>query len=272
MKPTLTDELGSRFSEDGFVVLDLLDRTQAQRLRTLVEGPSADPALREKGIRRKEGGQSGNVLIAEWNYAGPDVFSRLACSDRLISIMEHLLGGSVYVWEFKLTGKDPVTGGVWRWHQDFGYWHYNGLLMPQLASAWFAIDPATKDNGCLELLKGSHHIGRLDTVHVGDANTQRETHPQKLEQARERFELVTAELNAGQVLILHCNVLHRSGPNRSPRPRWSFIPCYNRVDNPPCTDDCRHALPNEITLVSHDEVFAGVLPGFAADTEFIRTE
>ena len=64
--------------------------------------------------------------------------------------------------------KEPFTGGAWEWHQDYGYWYNNGCLAPDLASCLIAVDRATKENGCLQVLKGSHHLGRIDHGKVGD--------------------------------------------------------------------------------------------------------
>ena len=64
--------------------------------------------------------------------------------------------------------KDAKVGGAWAWHQDYGYWYQNGVLFPLLCSASIAVDPATRENGCLQVLKGSHHLGRIDHVLTGD--------------------------------------------------------------------------------------------------------
>ena len=82
--------------------------------------------------------------------------------------MERLLGGEVYHYHHKLILKEPLTGGAWEWHQDYGYWYNNGCLFPLLASCLIAIDRATGENGCLEVLQGSHLIGRIDHGKVGD--------------------------------------------------------------------------------------------------------
>ncbi len=59
-------------------------------------------------------------------------------------------------------------GGAWEWHQDYGYWYNNGCLLPDMASCLMGIDRATKANGCLQVLKGSHHMGRIEHLKTGD--------------------------------------------------------------------------------------------------------
>jgi ectoine hydroxylase len=51
--------------------------------------------------------------------------------------------------------KEPYTGGAWAWHQDYGYWYQNGVLFPYLASCFIAVDPNTRANGCMQVLKGN---------------------------------------------------------------------------------------------------------------------
>jgi hypothetical protein len=48
-----------------------------------------------------------------------------------------------------------------------------------------------------------------------------------------RLELVHCELEPGDVLAFHSNTLHRSDANRSDKPRWCMICCYNARSNDP---------------------------------------
>ena len=63
-------------------------------------------------------------------------------------------------------------GGRHVWHQDYGYWYENGCLTPDMGSVFIALDPCTKENGCLRVLSGSHKMGRLDHVSIGNRNEQ----------------------------------------------------------------------------------------------------
>ncbi len=124
-------------------------------------------------------------------------------------------------------------GGAWAWHQDYGYWYHNGCLYPLMASVSIAVDPATRENGCMQILKSSHHMGRVDHQLVGG---QTGADLEVVNAACERLELVYCELEPGDALFFHCNVLHRSDQNRSADPRWSLICCYNAARNDPFKD------------------------------------
>ena len=47
------------------------------------------------------------------------------------------------------------------------------------------------------------------------------------------MELVYAEMDPGDALFFHCNLLHRSDHNLSDKPRWSMICSYNAARNDP---------------------------------------
>ena len=88
-------------------------------------------------------------------------------------------------------------------HQDYGYWYQNGCLFPDMGSAFIAVDPNTRANGCLQVLKGSHKMGRIEHGRYGD-------------QTGAKRELVYVELDPGDTLFFHSNLLHRS--DQTPHP------------------------------------------------------
>ena len=47
------------------------------------------------------------------------------------------------------------------------------------------------------------------------------------------MDLVYVEINAGDALFFHSNLLHRSEANLSEKARWSIISVYNRATNIP---------------------------------------
>ncbi|MEW6157716.1 MAG: phytanoyl-CoA dioxygenase family protein, partial [Verrucomicrobiota bacterium] len=130
----------------------------------------------------------------------------------------------------KMSIKEPFTGGAWAWHQDYGYWYQNGCLFPEMASVMIAVDPNTRENGCLQVLKGSHKMGRVEHGRYGD---QTGADPERTDQAMKVLELVYGEMSPGDALFFHCNTLHRSDQNKSPNPRWSLLCCYNTRRNNP---------------------------------------
>jgi hypothetical protein len=177
--------------------------------------------------------QSGKkTRLSLWFTPGNDVFGYLTRSEKMISTVKQLLGGDVPVCHYhsKLMQKEPKVGGAWEWHQDYGYWYKNQFMFPdQLVSVMVALTESTKQNGCLQVIKGSHKMGRLNH---GFAGEQMGADMQMVDNALKTMELVYAELEPGDALILHANLLHRSAANLSDHPRWSIISCYNLQSNP----------------------------------------
>jgi ectoine hydroxylase-related dioxygenase (phytanoyl-CoA dioxygenase family) len=149
--------------------------------------------------------------------------------------------------------KQPRLGGAWEWHQDYGYWYNNGCLYPDMGSCMLAVNQATKQNGCLQVLSGSHKIGRVEHVEIGD---QVGADPERVAIAQQQCELVYCELEPGDGLFFHSNLLHRSDQNLSDAPRWSLICCYNTKHNDPYITDGRHPNYSPLEVWPDDRVHA----------------
>ena len=178
-----------------------------------------------------KGDKSGKqTLLKMWNTAGDDKFGLLARDQRMVLAAEAVLGEDIYLYSHKMTMKQPREGGAWEWHQDFGYWYNNGCLAPDMLSIWIALDKSTKANGCLQVLKGTHKLGRLDHVRQDGQTNVAELH---LEAALARHEHLYVEMEPGDALVFHCNLLHRSDANNSDTYRWGYICSYSTVSNAP---------------------------------------
>ena len=228
MHSRILDDLAvERFNRDGYVIVPgLLDDEEA-RLLLATAKEDRRLAAHAMGLPDDQGGLS---KITLWNEPGDDIYGMVARSVRVVESMSRLLGGEVYHYHSKLMLKEPEVGGAWVWHQDYGYWYQNGCLYPLLASVFIALDPAARENGCLQVLKGSHRIGRIEHQVISG---QLGADPERVEVAKQRHECVAMEMRPGDAAFFHCNLLHCSGQNRSANPRWTLICCYNARANDP---------------------------------------
>ncbi len=152
--------------------------------------------------------------------------------------------------------KEAKVGGAWEWHQDYGYWYSYGCLYPTMASCYVAVDPATRENGCLQVIPGSQKLGRMEHMKVGG---QTGADPERVEAMLKRLSILYVIMEPGDGLFFHGNLLHRSDQNTSDHPRWALISCYNTKGNDPYKPS-RH--PNYSPLsVLEDEVVASQLSG-----------
>jgi ectoine hydroxylase-related dioxygenase (phytanoyl-CoA dioxygenase family) len=223
----LTNEQIEQFKQDGYLIVrDLFD---AEEMTILREKAKSDQVLKEQ-TRGLADGEGGVQKLSLWNKAGDDIYGLVARSHRVVDAMEQLLEGEVYHYHSKMSIKEPFTGGAWAWHQDYGYWYDNGCLFPDMASCFIAVDPNTCENGCMQVLKGSQRMGRIEHGKFGD---QTGANPERTSEAMKVMELVYAEMKPGDALFFHSNTLHRSDQNKSAHPRWSLICCYNAARNNP---------------------------------------
>ena len=219
-----------RYEHDGYLLRAGL--FAADEIELLLRSAKEDQALDRNSYGRDDG-EGGRIRLSLWNQPGEGIYGMFARCRRVVETCEQLLNDEVYHYHSKMVMKDAWVGGAWAWHQDYGYWYHNGVLFPDLVSVFIAVDPSTRENGCLQVIPGSHRMGRVDHVLVGDqAGADRE----RVEQVLRRLPLVYLEMDPGDAVFFHPNLLHRSDRNTSDKPRWSMICCYNARHNDPYKD------------------------------------
>lgn len=242
-----TDEEVAAYHRDGyFLARGLFDAEEMSRLLAYAQ---KDPNLSQSAYGRKDAtGQE--TKLALWNSVGDNLYSMFARCPRIVDRMEQMLGGEVYLYHMKMMLKEPRVGGAWEWHQDYGYWYNNGCLYPLLASCLIAVTPSNRENGCLQVIPGTHHFGRIDHNKTGD---QTGADMERVNAALERLPLEYIECQPGDALFFHSNLLHRSDQNRSEHPRWSLICCYNAKSNNPYKES-RHPRYTPLEKAADDAI------------------
>jgi ectoine hydroxylase-related dioxygenase (phytanoyl-CoA dioxygenase family) len=231
-KYRLTKKQVAQYQQDGLLMLE--DYFPSQDMELLLRIARADQALAANAADRRD--SQGRVSRLSLRYDLPEsAYSAYARHQGIVEPMEQLIGGPVYHYHHKMMLKEPYVGGAWEWHQDYGYWYAN-FLYAEMGSCMIAVDRATRENGCLQVLKGSHKAGRLEHGRTGD---QTGAEMERVKVLVERLEVVHCQMEPGTVLFFHSNLLHRSDPNESPQPRWALICCYSAVSNPPFRPEVR---------------------------------
>jgi hypothetical protein len=229
----LSDDAVRQYHREGFhLARGFFD---AEEIGLLLRSAKEDHELDRRSFGRADG-EGGVVRLSLWNHPGDGIYGMFARGERMVRSCEKILEGEVYHYHSKMILKDAKVGGAWAWHQDYGYWYQNGVLTPDLTSVFIAVDPSTRENGCLQVIQNSHHCGRINHVLTGDqAGADRERVEEILKRP-EQFPLVYVEMHPGDALFFHSNLLHRSDQNRSDNSRWAMICCYNAARNDPYKD------------------------------------
>ena len=202
-----------------------------------------DAALTAQAYGRKDATGAITKLALRNDLDDESIYSAIVRCERVARTMQRLLSDEVYHFHHKMMLKEPRIGGAWEWHQDYGYWYHDACLYPDMASCLIAVDRANRANGCLQVIRGSHKLGRIDHVQTGD---QIGAQMERIKPILERMERVYCELEPGSAIFFHGNLLHRSDANTSDDPRWSLICCYNTRHNDPYIRNGRH--PNYAPL------------------------
>jgi ectoine hydroxylase-related dioxygenase (phytanoyl-CoA dioxygenase family) len=250
---SVTDEQVLNFQRDGYLIVRaLFDATETAGL---LEYARRDQALaREAYVRRDATGAETRLTLRN-ELDDTSAYTAFVRCQRIVGTMQRLLGDEVYHYHHKMMLKEPYVGGAWEWHQDYGYWYNFGCLYPDMASCMIAVDRATRDNGCLQVIRSSHQLGRIDHGKTGE---QVGADPVRVEAALARLELVYCEMDPGDAIFFHANLLHRSDQNRSDQPRWSLICCYNTRHNDPFVRDGRHPNYSPLEIWPDERVKAWV--------------
>jgi hypothetical protein len=227
MNRLTTDEV-SAFNRDGYILVkNFCSRPEVDKL---YHSAINDNNILNNALDLND--QSGKkTKLSLWFTPGNDVFGYLTRSGKVVNRVAQLLDSNAPICHFhsKLMQKEPKVGGAWEWHQDYGYWYKNQFMFPdQLVSVMVALTHANKENGCLQVIKGSHKLGR---VNHGFAGEQVGADMVMVDNALKTMELVYTELEAGDALFFHSNLLHRSEANLSDHARWSIISCYSSQSN-----------------------------------------
>lgn len=226
----LTPEQVAAYQRDGYLIVrNFLSAEEADKLYKIATG---DDTMKKHAFDLND--QTGKkTRLSLWYTPGNDTYGLLTKSKRMVDSVNQLLDGDAPVCHFhsKLMQKEPKVGGAWEWHQDYGYWYKNEFLLPeQMMSVMIAITEANKANGCLQVIKGTHKMGRIEH---GFAGEQVGASQHYVDLALKTMEHIYVELEPGDALFFHSNLLHRSEANLSDKARWSLISCYNRASNVP---------------------------------------
>jgi ectoine hydroxylase len=137
--PITVDQL-AEYRKKGYTLVRRM--FNSQEIDLLGHSAKQDKTLDDHAFGRDDG-RGKIVRLSLWNQPGDTIYGMFARCESIVNSAERILEGEVYHYHSKMIMKDAKTGGAWAWHQDYGYWYQNGVLAPDLCSAFMAVDPAT---------------------------------------------------------------------------------------------------------------------------------
>ena len=156
--------------------------------------------------------------LGAWRIA--ESFHDLLWHPGFVRRAEQLLDGPVRFWHDQLFCKPARHGGIVAWHQDYSYWTRTRPMSH--LTCWIGLDEATRDNGCLQYIPGSHKWDLLPiTGLAGDMNAIEEV--LTAEQWTQFQNPVAIELKVGEASFHHPLMVHGSRENSTDQPRRATV-------------------------------------------------
>jgi len=201
----------AHFDRLGWVLMDTLDEGEVADLRRWVDRVAATPDGAHGVLHYREQTDHGPKLCRSENFTPSHDELRHLLTERLAATASLLLGEPAVLYKEKVNYK--LAGGAgYSPHQDAPAYPF----IDTHVSCMVAVDDATLDNGCLEVVSGRHaEVLPMDERGCIAADVVA------------RLPWLPAEVKAGQTLWFHSRTPHRSGPNHSDRDRRALYPTYN---------------------------------------------
>ena len=236
-----------QYREEGYAILrqfvdgDDLQALRAETARIYAEGLKHPATWRHGNLSfeilpEADFGQR-YVLQAYWFSWISEFFERFRRSERYLTLLEPILGPSIKQVAQQIHWKPPGAGLTgYRFHQDVRFREARDAYRDVVASTvntGLAIDPSTRDNGCLQIIPRSHtrgYLGLSDDSEGGqimkgltaeDELTRAGLHPD---------DIIWVEMEPGDIAIWGLLTVHGSLPNSSDQDRAFAISSYVRAE------------------------------------------
>lgn len=210
------------FRTTGWLLTQTLDDEGVAALRDWVDQVSTWPDDGDGWLHHREMTDDGPKLCRSENLVPfHEGLAALLTTGALVEVASALLEQPAVLYKEKINYKLPGGAG-YAPHQDAPAY----LFVDTHVSCMVAIDDATVDNGCLEVVSGRHdEVLAMDDVGCIRADVV------------ETLDWAAVEVRAGQTLWFHSRTPHRSGPNRSTEARRALYPTYNALSEGDLRED-----------------------------------
>ena len=221
MGKVLDDAQVAAYRRDGIhFPVDVMSTDEAAALRARLEATEAAHGGRlPMRLNQKP------HLLYPW-------MAELVRHPRILDAVEDVLGPDILCWSAQFFAKNAHDPSYVSWHQDGTYW---GLSSPDVVTAWVAFTPSVPENGCMQVVPGTHlkQVAHVDTF----AESNLLSRGQELQVEVRPEDKVSVVLRPGQMSLHHVLIFHGSDANASDDRRIGFairyIPTHVRQVNGP---------------------------------------
>lgn len=224
------------YKDHGYVVVpNLIEaehlKTWTDRLSDIVEGrtPPSPGMLVMKDVMVAKGevtpGSKMEAIAKIQDFEADPVLDSYTTHEAILDCVETIVGKDVQTIHTMLINKPPHVDGRHPLHQDLLYFPFRPA--DKIVASWTALEPVTRENGCLVVIPDSHRGELLkhgnpewDNLNAGyfgakDVDTSNRVH---------------LEMAPGDTVFFHPILVHGSGRNRTEGFRRAISAHYSAVD------------------------------------------
>ncbi len=229
----LSPEAIAAYRRDGFTVvrnvaglklvaacLDAISGLASGRIPRRSTEIAFEPGVDPSGLQPEE--RQDHIRKFAWFVEDSPPLLAAAMSQHLHRALDQILGQGRVLFQDMALIKPPKIGGAKRWHQDAAYFRVSDPNL--IVGTWIALDRATRENGCMEVIPGSHLDG--PAVHRPEVDINEcSIRPDQL-RVNDR---VAIELEPGDALVFSSLLHHFTAPNRSTQRRRAIQFHYHQI-------------------------------------------
>jgi ectoine hydroxylase-related dioxygenase (phytanoyl-CoA dioxygenase family) len=157
-------------------------------------------------------------------------FLALARDPELVDLVSDVIGDDVILWGCHVFCKPAGEGYETPWHQDGHYWPIRPLAT---CTAWVALEPSTRANGCLRVIPGSQRDRQLH-AHLHEDRTDLTLQQRLAPGTFDEADAVDIELEPGQMSLHDVYMVHGAAANTSTQRRTGvalrYMPASSHFD------------------------------------------
>jgi hypothetical protein len=217
----ITNEYKTSFIRDGFFLMECQHSIRTlNKIRADID--RLHQVARVEVVKDDEGRriEETNSRFFQWQvHTESEVIAGLLRHSCYADICREFVGRDADLFTGLAAVKVAVNGTAFPWHQDTAYAVTDPL---ESVTTWTAIDRATRENGCLIVIPGSHKQGlrphTFDDISIATAVFSED----------EIRSAVALEMMPGQIAVFSSLLLHMTGPNSSRNDRRAIVFQFHR--------------------------------------------
>ena len=190
-------------------------------IRVMSEHDAAELRAEFEAVERRATDERSKRLLYKFSTFTVPFLSELARRAEILEPVKAILGNDLLVWGANFFLKEANTPDYVSWHQDLTYWD---LSEQAEVTAWLALTPSNRGNGCMRFVPGSHAQAIVDhrDTFIDDNMLSRG----QVIDGVDESQAVDVVLQPGEMSLHHGHMFHASQPNPSDERRIGFVVRY----------------------------------------------